>query len=55
MTTLIIILATILTGTFFGLVTITIAHDSISYTARPEWLENIYSFIWDNLEKLIYH
>ena len=38
--------------TFASVVTITIAHESLTLDKTPKWLENAYYFIWDNLEKI---
>lgn len=50
--TVLVILATIFLVAFASAVAITIAYDSLTLDKTPEWLEDAYYFIWDNLEKV---
>jgi uncharacterized membrane protein len=47
-----VIFATIFLIAFAGVVAITIAYESLTLDKTPEWLENAYDFVWDNLEKV---
>ena len=42
----------ILVIAFASVVVITIAHESLTLDKTPQWLENAYYFVWDNLEKI---
>jgi hypothetical protein len=47
-----VIFATIFLIAFVSVTTITIAYESLTLDKTPEWLENAYDFVWDNLEKV---
>jgi hypothetical protein len=47
-----VIFATIFLIAFASVVAITIAYESLALDKTPEWLENAYDFVWDNLEKV---
>jgi uncharacterized membrane protein len=47
-----VIFATIFLIAFTSVVAITIAYESLTLDKTPEWLENAYDFVWDNLEKV---
>ena len=43
---------TILLIAFASVVAITITHESLPLNKIPRWLDNVYYFVWDNLEKI---
>ena len=49
---LLLIIATIFLIAFASAVAITIAYESLTLDKTPEWLENAYDFVWNNLEKV---
>lgn len=50
--TVLVIVSLIILVVFASVVAITIAHDNLPLDKTPEWLEDAYYFIWDNLEKV---
>lgn len=46
------IFVTIFLIAFVSVAAITIAYEFLTLDKSPEWLENAYDFVWDNLEKV---
>ena len=47
-----VIFAIIFLVAFASVIAITIAYESLTLNKTPEWLENAYDFVWDNLKKV---